>query len=117
MAARFAQVEILIVQDLFDSPLWRRATYQLPGGGYAERSGSYVNYQDRLQFFKWAVRPPAGAKVEGHLYWQMLGMRGLYNARQVLNEIAAAIPYFAVAMDLVPPTGVDLKINQLASAT
>jgi hypothetical protein len=46
----------------------------------------------------------------------MLGMRGLYNARQVLNEIAAEIPYFAVAMDPVPATGVDLKINQLAAA-
>ncbi|MEX2139745.1 MAG: 2Fe-2S iron-sulfur cluster-binding protein [Pirellulales bacterium] len=116
-AARFDGVELLIVQDLFDSPLWQRATYQLPGGGYAERSGSYVNYQDRLQFFKWAVRPPAGAKVEGYLYWQMLGMRGLYNARHVLNEVAGEIPYFAVAMDPVPPTGVDLKINLLAAAT
>jgi NADH-quinone oxidoreductase subunit G len=116
-AARFDGVELIIVQDLFGSPLWQRATYQLPGGGYAERSGSYVNYQDRLQFFKWAVRPPAGAKVEGHLYWQMLGMRGLYNAREVLNQVAGEIPYFAVAMDPVPATGVDLKINQLAAAT
>jgi predicted molibdopterin-dependent oxidoreductase YjgC len=107
----------LIVQDLFDSPLWQRATYQLPGGGYAERSGSYVNFQDRLQFFKWAVRPPAGAKVEGHLYWQMLGMRGLYNAREVLNEVAGEIPYFAVAMDPVPATGVDLRINLLAATS
>jgi NADH-quinone oxidoreductase subunit G len=116
-AARFDGVELLIVQDLFDSPLWQRATYQLPGGGYAERSGSYVNFQDRLQFFKWAVRPPAGAKVEGHLYWQMLGMRGLYNAREVLNEVAGEIPYFAVAMDPVPATGVDLRINLLAATS
>jgi NADH-quinone oxidoreductase subunit G len=116
-AARFSQVELIVVQDIFDSPLWRRATYQLPSGGYAERSGSYVNFQDRLQFFRWAVRPPAGAKVEGHLYWQMLGMSGLYNGRKVLNEIAAEIPYFAAAMDPVPPTGVDLKINLLAAAT
>jgi NADH-quinone oxidoreductase subunit G len=116
-SARFDGVGLLIVQDLFDSPLWQRATYQLPGGGYAERSGSYVNYQDRLQFFKWAVRPPAGAKVEGHLYWQMLGMRGLYNARHVLTEVAGEIAYFAAAMDPVPPTGVDLKINLLAAAT
>ncbi len=114
-AARFDGAKLLVVQDLFDSPLWQRATYQLPGGGYAERSGSYVNYQDQLQFFKWAVRPPAGAKVEGHVYWQMLGMRGLYNARQVLNEVAGQITYFAAAMDPVPATGVDLKVNQLAA--
>jgi NADH-quinone oxidoreductase subunit G len=116
-AAKFDKLGLLIVQDLFDSPLWQRATYQLPGGGYAERSGSYVNYQDCLQSFRWAVRPPAGAKVEGHLYWQMLGMRGLYNPREVLNEVASNIAYFAVAMDPVPPTGVDLRSNLLAATT
>jgi hypothetical protein len=46
----------------------------------------------------------------------MLGMRGLFNARQVLNDIAAKIPYFAAAMDPVPPSGVDLKVNLLATA-
>jgi NADH-quinone oxidoreductase subunit G len=116
-AERFDGVKSLVVQDLFDSPLWQRADFQLPGGGYAERSGSYVNFQDRLQFFKWAVRPPAGANVEGRLYWQMLGMRGLYNAREILNEVAGEIPYFAMAMDPVPATGVDLKSNLLAAAT
>ena len=114
-AKHIGKAPLIIVQDLFDSPLWLRTTYQLPGAGYAERSGSYVNYKDQLQSFKWAVRPPAGAKVEGHLYWQMLGRRGLYNAREVLNEVAGEIPYFAVAMDPVPPIGVNLKLNLLAA--
>ncbi len=114
-AARFDQLKLLIVHDLFDSPLWQRATYQLPGAGYAERSGSYVNYQERLQSFKWAIRPPAGVHVEGHLFWQLLGMTGMYNARAVMNEVAGEIPYFAAAMDPVPATGVDLKANLLAS--
>jgi hypothetical protein len=39
----------------------------------------------------------------------------LYNARQVLNEVAGQITYFAAAMDPVPATGVDLKVNQLAA--
>jgi NADH-quinone oxidoreductase subunit G len=109
--------ETLIVQDMFDSPLWRRATFQLPGASFAERSGSYVNHADRLQSFEWAIRPPAGAWVEGHLYWRMLGLRGLYNPRTVLSEMAAKIGYFAAAGDEVPPTGIDLKVNQLAAAT
>ena len=116
-AERLAGVETLIVQDMFDSPLWRRATYQLPGASFAERSGSYVNFADRLQSFEWAIRPPAGAWVEGHLYWRMLGMRGLYNPRTVLSEMAANIGYFAAAGDEIPPTGIDLKVNQLAGAS
>jgi NADH-quinone oxidoreductase subunit G len=115
-AAGFNNIPFIIVQDLFDSPLWRRATVQLPGGGYAERGGSYVNYNDRLQSFKWAVRPPAGAKVEGHLYWQLLGMRGMYNPRAVLDEVAGEIGYFAAASGPVPSTGIDLKVNLLATS-
>src|SRR4029077_921131 len=64
-AERLAGVETLIVQDMFDSPLWRRATYQLPGASFAERSGSYVNFADRLQSFDWAIRTPAAPGSRG----------------------------------------------------
>jgi NADH-quinone oxidoreductase subunit G len=114
-AEKFARVPLLIVQDIFRSPLWDRATYQVPSASFAEREGSFVNHADRLQSFKWAIRPPAGAKPEAHLYWQLLGMPGLYNSRRVLDELATQIAYFAMAIDPIPAVGVDLKINQLAS--
>ena len=113
-AARFGGLELLIVQDMFESPLWKLATYQLPGAGFAERTGSYVNFAHRLQSFTWAIRPPAGVWVEGHLYWSMLGMRGLYNPRKVLDEIATEIVYFNAAGGEIPPVGIDLRVNQLA---
>ncbi|HVU87058.1 MAG TPA: 2Fe-2S iron-sulfur cluster-binding protein, partial [Pirellulales bacterium] len=116
LAERFSDLDVLVVQDMFDSPLWNRATYQVPGGSFAERDGSYVNHADRLQHARWAVRPPTGAWVEGPLYWRLLQRPGMYNSRKVLDEIAAEIPYFAVAADEIPETGVDLKINQLAAA-
>jgi NADH-quinone oxidoreductase subunit G len=105
------------VQDMFDSPLWQRATHQLPGAAFAERAGSLVNYADRLQSFTWAVRPPVGAWVEGHVYWQMLGRPGLYNPRAVLNEVAREILFFATAAEPISAVGVDLKLNLLAGAT
>jgi len=117
-AGKFAAVPLIVVQDLFESPLQGLATYQLPGGGYAERAGSYVNRNERLQTFDWAVRPPAGCKVEGHLAWTMLGRKGLYNARTVLQELAAEIPAFSAVAGLnkIPPAGVDLRVNQLAES-
>jgi NADH-quinone oxidoreductase subunit G len=114
IADQFDHVKLLIVQDIFASPLWDRADYQLAGGTFAERDGSYVNFADRLQSAKWAVRPPAGAWAEGPLYWRLLNQPGLYNSRKVLSDVAAEIIYFAAAADEVPATGVDLKINQLA---
>ena len=115
-AERFAGLDLLIVQDMFASPLWEQADYQLPGASFAEREGSYVNFAHRLQSVRWAVRPPTGAWVEGALYWRLLNMNGLYRARTVLDEVAAEIPSFAVAAEEIPAVGVDLRINQLAEA-
>jgi NADH-quinone oxidoreductase subunit G len=115
-ATQFAALDLLVVQDMFESPLWRAAHYQLPGAGFAERAGSYVNFAQRIQSFTWAIRPPAGVWVEGQLYWQMLGQRGLYNPRKVLDEVAAEIVMFSAATDEIPLVGMDLRVNQLATA-
>jgi len=115
-AARFASVPLLVVQDLFPSPLLEAATYQLPAATFAEREGSYVNRNARLQAFEWAVRPPAGVLSEGSLLWRLLGNSGLYQAHRVLEDLAREIAYFAPATGRIPETGVDLKVNQLANS-
>jgi NADH-quinone oxidoreductase subunit G len=107
-AAKLAGVPLVVVQDLFASPLWDVATYRLPGAAFAEREGSYVNVDHRLQTAAWAVRPPAGARIEGSVFWQLLGMPGLFRSRRVLDDVAATIGYFAPAADAVPDVGVQL---------
>jgi NADH-quinone oxidoreductase subunit G len=109
-------VECLVVQDLFHSPLTERATYSLPGAAFAEREGSYVNHADRLQSVLWAIRPPAGVRVEAGVYGQLLAIGGLVKARKVLDEVAAEIAFFAPAIDPVGPLGVALKAAAPAEA-
>jgi NADH-quinone oxidoreductase subunit G len=116
-AEKLAGVKTLIVQDCFASPLWDRADYQIPGATFAEREGSYVNANDRLQSFQWAIRAPAGVITEGQLYWQLLNKPGLCRASEVLQDIAREIAYFSAATEGVPDVGVDLKINQLADTS
>ena len=113
-AARFERLKLLVVHDLFPSPLSQRATYALPGAAYAERDGSYVNHADRLQSAPRAIRPPAGVRTEGSLLWELLGRKGLYNARAVLDEIAREIVAFSAIVGPVPETGIDLRSNMLA---
>ncbi len=115
-AEQLAAVECLVVQDLFASPLWERAAYQLPGAAFAEREGSYVNHADRLQGVVWAIRPPAGVRVEAGVYWQLLAMPGLVKARRVLDEIAKEITFFSAAIDPLGPLGAVLKSRVLAEA-
>jgi NADH-quinone oxidoreductase subunit G len=105
---------VLVVQDLFATPLYLQATIQLPGGSFAEREGSYVNHADRLQTVARAIRPPVGAWVEGQLLWRLLERPGLYNAKKVRTEMAQEVPAFHAALVEVPSTGVDLKVNKIA---
>jgi NADH-quinone oxidoreductase subunit G len=113
---RLQQVKTLVVQECFPSDLWHSATYQVPGATFAEREGSYVSANHRLQSFRWAIRPPAGVRTEGQLYWQLLKRPGLYNARDVLAEVAREIGYFSAAAGGVPEHGIDLRVNQLAAS-
>jgi NADH-quinone oxidoreductase subunit G len=112
----FEKLRLLVIQDLFPSPLARRATYQLPATAFAEREGSYVNRADRLQSVPWAIRPPVGVRPEGSLYWELLGNQGLYNARTVLDEVARKIIYFSAATGAIPDVGLDLRVNMLAQS-
>ena len=114
VAERFANVGLLVVQDTFASPLWERASYQLPAATFVEKEGSFVNASDRLQSFTWAIRPPAGVQPEGRVYWRLLGRPGMYRARQVLDSVAREIGHFAAAAQPVPAVGVDLKVLSLA---
>jgi NADH-quinone oxidoreductase subunit G len=113
-AARFERLKLLVVQDLFPSPLSERATYLLPGAAYAERDGSYVNRADRLQSVPWAIRPPLGVRSEGSLLWELLGRKGLYDSRAVLQEVAREITYFSAVAGAALDLGVDLRSNLLA---
>ncbi len=54
-------------------------------------------------------------RSEGSLYWELLAGPGWYNARPVLDEIAAEILYFAAAAGPLPAVGIDLKVNLLAT--
>ena len=113
-AERLGRPGLVVLQDLFPSPLSSRATYVLPGAAFPERDGSYVNRDDQLQSIRWAIRPPAGVRPEGSLLWELLGLSGLYNARAVLSEVAAQIGYFHAAGGEIPAVGVNLKVNLLA---
>ncbi len=110
-AARFERLKLLVVQDLFPSPLSERATHLLPGPAYAERDGSYVNHAERLQSAPWAIRPPPGVRTDGSLLWEMLGRRGLYDSRAVLEEVAREILYFFAAARPFGEMGVSLREN------
>ncbi|MCS7304239.1 MAG: molybdopterin-dependent oxidoreductase [Thermoguttaceae bacterium] len=117
VAERLEGLALLVVHDLFPSPVAERADFLLPAAAWPEREGSYVNWQDRLQSFRRAIRPPRGVLPEGWLLWQMHQRAGRFDASMVLDEIAQQLTYFAPVVYGVPDVGLDLKVGLLATSS
>jgi len=92
-------VEFLVVQDVWPTPLAQAADVVLNGATFAEKAGSYVNAQGRLQYAEAALPPRDGSLPDLDLLTILAGRPGPGPARSrdVLEELAAAVPAFAAA--------------------
>jgi NADH-quinone oxidoreductase subunit G len=87
---------LLIVQDIFPSPLSERADIVLASGSFAEKDGTYVNHAGLAQSASAAVRAPGEARADGRILMELAGRTGLFNAMALRKEIGAAIPELSV---------------------
>ncbi len=87
-----AKPSLLIVQDLFASPLSERADIVLASGSFAERDGTYVNHAGIAQAANGAIRCPGDARADGRILMELSGRKGLFNAMTLRKEIGKAIP-------------------------
>ena len=88
-------VPLLIVQDLFPSPVSTMAKYVIPAATYAEKDGTFVNHAGLAQAIHWAVQPPDGVRSDGQVFLDLLERRGLVHAPSLRAEMSREIPYFA----------------------
>ncbi len=86
------QPGLLIVQDIFPSPLSERADILLPSGSFAEREGTYVNHSGLAQAVQAAVRCPGDARADGRILLELAERKGLFNAMAIRKEVGNAIP-------------------------
>jgi NADH-quinone oxidoreductase subunit G len=89
----------LIVSDILPSETTRRAHYLLPGCAHAEKRGTFVNVNGRLQRFWKAVEPPGDARPEWEFLQEMVsqvtGENAAASIEGLFNRMAREIPAFA----------------------
>ena len=94
--AWFRDLEFLAVQDLFLTETARYADVILPGASFAEKDGTYVNTERRIQLSKKAVDPPGLARGDLEIIIELSNRIGLptnfRNAAEVMDEIAQVTP-------------------------
>ena len=83
---------LLIVQDIFASPLSERADIVLASSSFAERDGTYVNHSGLAQAASGAVRCPGDARADGRILMELAERKGLFNAMTLRKEIGKSVP-------------------------
>jgi NADH-quinone oxidoreductase subunit G len=111
--ARLRRARTLVVLGWADTPLAKAADLALPVATHAEKDGTYVNVQRRVQRFRQAF--PSGGESLPMVEVLAAVLRRLdptwkaATASEVFDRMAAEVPAFAgLSWKGVPPTGVAL---------
>ncbi|HSJ65045.1 MAG TPA: formate dehydrogenase subunit alpha [Gemmatimonadaceae bacterium] len=92
----FRELEFLAVQDLFLTETARYADVVLPGASFAEKDGTYVNTERRIQLARQAVQPPGEAHRDLDILLELSRRLGVptpfETAADVMLEIARVTP-------------------------
>ena len=93
------KIDFLVVQDILGGSTSVLADVVLPGAAFAEKSGTFVNFEGRIQPFTAAVSAPGLASPDWqilNLLYAALGIGKPYESlEQIRTEIADMIPMYA----------------------
>src|SRR5438046_8794562 len=92
----FQELEFLAVHDLFLTETARYADVVLPGASFAEKTGTFVNTERRIQLARKAAATPRPARGDLEIVINPANRRGattrLETAEAVAGEVAGVTP-------------------------
>ena len=87
-----------VAMDILSNAATEHATVVLPASGFAEKRGSMINGNGRLQRLNRAVRPPGNARDDWEILRDLLqaigGSNGLYSIDDVFRQMSAEVGAF-----------------------
>ena len=97
-AKQLANRSAFITMDILSNAATEHAAVVLPASGFAEKRGSMINGDGRLQRLNRAVRPPGNARDDWEILRDLLqalgGSNGLYSIDDVFRQMSAEIQVF-----------------------
>jgi formate dehydrogenase (NADP+) alpha subunit len=86
-----ASLELLVVQDIFLTETARMATVVLPAASFAEKVGTFTNFEGRVQRIRKAIEPPGESLPDGEIVLRLARKMGrpmpYSSPEQVTDEI------------------------------
>ena len=93
-----ANLDCLVVMDMFMSETAKLASVVLPAASFAEKEGTFTNFEGRVQRVRKVIEPVGGSLPDGEIILKLAGMMGSplpYKSQQeVLDEIEEMVPFY-----------------------
>ncbi len=110
-----ANLDLLIVQELFMTETAEMAHLVLPGASFLEKSGTFTNGERRIQQVNQVVSPIGNAKCDGQIMVEIMQYMNYdqpdYDHKQVLKEISQVVPFFqGVTWDSLGTNGIQWPV-------
>jgi NADH-quinone oxidoreductase subunit G len=131
---QLSQLPALVVMDILTNETTEFATALLPAFGFAEKRGSMINGEGRLQRLNRAVRGPGNSRDDWEILRDLLqalgGSNGLFSIDDVFRQMGESVPQFAglslskigdlgvhvLNVDESPPPPVDARLHDIEEA-
>jgi len=98
-AKKLSNLPAFIVMDILENAATDHATVVFPSCGFAEKRGSMINGNGRLQRLNRAIRPPGQARDDWEILRDLLqalgASNGLYSIEDVFRQMSEWVPRFA----------------------
>ena len=93
-----ANLDMLVVQELFMTETAAMADVVLPGASFLEKSGTFTNGERRIQRVKAVLDPVTGTKADGQIIVDVMQRMDYdqpdYAPDTMLEEISQIVPFF-----------------------
>ncbi len=93
------QLELLVVQDLFMTPIGNYAHVILPGVSFAENDGTFTSMEKRVQRVRKAISPVGDSRPDWKILCDLSTKMGYplayRSAAEIMEEIASLVPIYA----------------------
>ncbi len=93
-----AALDFLVVSDMFLSETAGLATVVLPAAGFAEKEGTFTNFEGRIQHLKKVIEPVGESLPDSEIIMKLaesMGSRMPYaSPHQITEEIEAMVPFY-----------------------
>ncbi len=111
-----ANARLIVAMNMLPNGTTKLAHLLFPSCGFAEKRGSMINKNGRLQRLNRAIQPPGAARDDWEILRDLIqgvsGANGIYMIEDVFRQMAASIPALAnLSLSKIGDLGVQLNVE------